>query len=137
MARGTVKRAGDITGRETQRLQAEHIVELQARADEISLINAAALEVDETPVVLIPVDPNAEPVPPVHNYFDGPDNMTDDELQQVNVEVEQPMVKFRVNEDLEKVTIGQGNIWDFTEGRTYIAPRHVYDHLEEKGYIWH
>jgi hypothetical protein len=46
-------------------------------------------------------------------------------------------VTIRVNEDLEKVTIGAGNHYDFEAGRRYSVPKHVADHLEEKGYVWH
>jgi hypothetical protein len=46
-------------------------------------------------------------------------------------------VVLRVNTDLEDVTIGAGNNYTFMEGQAYRVPRHVYDHLEEKGYVWH
>lgn len=47
------------------------------------------------------------------------------------------MKKLRVNTDLENVTIGWGNNYSFFVGQKYKVPQHVYDHLEEKGYVWH
>ena len=51
--------------------------------------------------------------------------------------VEQAFRVMRVNTDLEDVTIGQGNHFTFREGVRYKVPAMVYDHLEEKGYVWH
>ena len=46
-------------------------------------------------------------------------------------------VVIRINTDLEQVTIGHGNNFDFIEGQRYRVPIHVARHLEEKGYVWH
>lgn len=52
-------------------------------------------------------------------------------------EAEGGTVEIRVNTDLEEVTIGAGTNFSFKEGQRYKVPQHVYDHLEEKGYVWH
>jgi hypothetical protein len=52
-------------------------------------------------------------------------------------QVEDQSVVVRLNEDLEQVTIGAGNEYDFVAGQQYRVPKMVADHLEEKGYIYH
>lgn len=47
------------------------------------------------------------------------------------------LVTIRVNEDLDNVTIGVDNHYNFQAGRQYKVPKNVADHLEEKGYVWH
>ena len=59
------------------------------------------------------------------------------DVQDGPVEVEVPMKTFRVNATLEQMTFGAGNFLTFEEGRSYKAPKYIYDHLEELGYIWH
>lgn len=46
-------------------------------------------------------------------------------------------VIIRINTDLDDVTIGAGNNYNFKEGERYRVPVHVATHLEEKGYVWH
>lgn len=53
------------------------------------------------------------------------------------VTVEDDLVNFRVNTTMEQVTIGAGNHFDFIEGQQYRAPRWVYQHLDEKGVVYH
>jgi hypothetical protein len=68
----------------------------------------------------------------------GIKGLSRDEVSEYGVvEVEVPSVVVRVNSDLPQVTIGAGNLYDFEEGRQYKVPKHVADHLEEKGYVWH
>lgn len=52
-------------------------------------------------------------------------------------QVEDQTQVIRVNEDIEDVTIGAGNTYNFEAGRQYRVPKAVADHLEEKGYVWH
>lgn len=146
MARTTQKRGGDVTGRNAELLAEQKAAELEARQDEISLINAKSREVDDEVV-----DLTSEPVatqPPVvqeadqDKYQSVPEQSTNagpgvEEIEVQEVEVATPIREFRVNETLENVTIGQGNNYNFYEGKKYRAPKNVYDHLDEKGYVWH
>lgn len=128
MARSTT-RAGDFTGRQKETLARKHAEEQKAAAASIAMATAAAAVEEQEPVELTPRDLN--PVEEqVVEELDGGLVLTD-------VEVEEPKVKFRVNETLEQVTIGYGNHYDFEEGREYVAPKSIYDHLESKGLIWH
>lgn len=150
MPRQTV-RAGDVTGREKAKLAEQHAAELAARQDEITLVQSKAQERDDE-VVDLSGDEYEEPIQPqVVEEADQdkvqtpePKPATTGEVEEVEDEVEVQEVEtpvkikeFRVNEDLENVTIGQGTNFNFYEGKKYRAPAYIYDHLEEKGYIWH
>lgn len=123
MARQT-QRAGDYTGVQKAALAKEFAEEQAAVAEKMGLATATKAVEDQEPVDLVP---NAEPVV---EAFTG-------EIEVRDVDLGEEIVTFRVNEDLDKVTIGQGNTYDFEEGRKYRGPRRVRDHLEEKGLIWH
>lgn len=124
MARGNSTRAGDFTGKQKADLAAKHADEQAARAQSIALATAAARVEEQEPVDL---EPRKDQVV----EQDGEVEVTKD------VDVNEEIVKFRVNETLEQVTIGAGRNYDFEEGREYRAPKYIYDHLEEKGLIWH
>lgn len=111
-----MKRPGDITGRKAAMLAEQSKEELKARAEELTMFNAAAEE-ERKEVVSLVSEPAIE--------------------SQGQVQVEVPVKTFRVNSTLENMTFGHGNTYSFEEGRTYKAPKALYDHLEEKGYIWH
>ena len=121
------KRPQDLTGRNAELLAAQHAEDLALRQNELSLLQAvAAEEKDEvTDLSDAAVTPFAAPADPGTVEF-----VTD-------VEVANPTREFRVNTTLENVTIGKDNHYTFEEGRRYKAPLSVYNHLEEKGLIWH
>ncbi len=120
-----VARPGDLTGRTKAQLAKEHAEELKERENEISLINAAAAEKKDNEVVEVkPLDMSAPAEASPVEVADA-------------VEVEVPMVTFRVNTSIEKMTFGHGNHFDFEEGVKYRAPKPLYDHLDSIGYIWH
>lgn len=124
MARQTNTRAGDYTGSKKAALAKEFAEEQAAAAENMGLLTAARAEQDKEPVDLEPRKPE------VHEEVPG-------EVAVQAVDVNEEIVKFRVNETLEAVTIGHGNHYDFEEGREYRAPKRIYKHLEEKGLIWH
>ena len=117
-------RAGDFTGRKKAELQEQHAAEQAAAAESLALATAAAKAEEQETVLL---EPKQEPV---HEEVVGDVAVTD-------VDVNEEIVEFRVNETLESVTIGHGNNYDFVEGQKYKAPKRIYNHLEEKGLIWH
>lgn len=51
--------------------------------------------------------------------------------------VEMPRRVMRVNTDLEDITIGKDNHFTFRENKRYVVEQYVYDHLDEKGYVYH
>ena len=58
------------------------------------------------------------------------------EVAMTDVDVSENAVEFRTN-DTFAATLGHGNNYDFVEGQKVRAPKWVYDHLDEKGLIWH
>lgn len=116
------KRAGDVTGRATDNLAAQHVKDLEARAGEISLVNAAAAAVADEVIEIKPRDMTPPPPP---------------EVEVIEVDVPEPMVEVRISETVEMMTFGVGNHYDFEAGRRYRVPRFLADHLEEKGLLWH
>lgn len=120
-----VARPGDLTGRNKARLVKENAEALAARENEISLMQEQAeRERDETVHDVVPID------------FSAPAPAEPIEVSDV-VEVEIPMITFRVNTPIEMMTFGHGNHFDFEEGVKYRAPKPLYDHLDALGYIWH
>jgi hypothetical protein len=117
------KRAGDLTGIETERLQKENQAELKKRSQEISMM--AEVEAEE----------NAVPI----DYSDGPlTRVVEDELYQRDeeIELETPTRTIIPNTTLESVTFGAGQHYNFEEGRKYTVPLDLARHLDSKGLLW-
>lgn len=110
------KRSGDLTGLETQRLQAEHAEELKAKANEMTMFNAAIAEEKATPV----------------DYTKS----SDIEIEAQEVVLENPTRTIMVNTGLESVTFGAGNHYTFEEGKKYTVSKDLADHLASKGLLW-
>lgn len=112
--------------------------DLAAQPDDNSASDAAYAEwlalQNATPAVQQPQAPAQNYVDPNSVLKELPDEAP---VSQGSTKVRPATMKFRVNTDLENVTIGTGTNFDFAEGRRYEAPTWVYDHLEEKGYIYH
>lgn len=115
------KRAGDLTGLETQRLQNEHAEELKARAAEMSMMTE--LEAEQR---LEPVD-----------YTSGPDVPAyKEDIAVGEVQLDNPTRTIMVNTTLEQTTFGAGKHYTFEEGRKYTVPKELADHLASKGLLW-
>jgi hypothetical protein len=113
------KRAGDLTGIETQRLQKENADELKKRAKEIALM--AEIDAEENDV---PVD-----------YSEGPTPVVIQEEPE-EVILETPTRVIVPNTNLEQMTFGAGNHYTFEEGRKYTVPVELARHLSAKGLLW-
>ena len=120
---GAKPRATDFTGREREKLQKQHAEELALRASEMSMANAAAIAEAENSITDLTKNPE---VPTVI-----------DSVEEVELNLSEAVVVIRVNEDIEDMTLGVGNNYTFKAGQKYKVAKHVADHLEEKGYIWH
>lgn len=125
MARQTAARAGDFTGKQKAELAAKHAEEQKEKAKSVALATATADAEEKEPVDLTPVQPEVQ------------EDVVDDVAVARDVDVKEEIKSFRVNEDLEMVTIGHGNHYNFEVGRTYRAPKSIYDYLDERGFIWH
>lgn len=115
------KRAGDMTGLETQRLQEEHAAELKLRAKEIALMADVEAEEFDTPV----------------DYSNGPDTaLAKNQVEVEEVKLESPTRVVIPNTNIEQMTFGAGNYYTFEEGRKYTVPIELARHLDAKGLLW-
>lgn len=120
---GATPKANDFTGRERARLQKEHAEELSLRAEQMSMATAAAAADAANSITDLTGRPDAPVVI--------------DSVEEVEINVSEAVVVIRVNEDIDEMTLGVGNNYTFKAGQKYKVAKHVADHLEEKGYIWH
>lgn len=111
------KRAGDLTGNKSEELQKEHAEELSEKSRQLTMLQASS---------------DAEKLQPVD--LSGPDKETV-EKDGRTVEVKRPKLRVKAMSDVE-ATIGVGNNFTLEEGRTYDLPKHVAEHLLEKGLVW-
>lgn len=116
------KRAGDLTGLETERLVKENQAVLKERAQEISMM--AEVEAEQ----------NARPV----DYSQGPHTETAAAALEVaeEVQLEEPTKTIIPITTLEQMTFGAGNHYNFEEGRKYVVPVELARHLASKGLLW-
>ena len=113
----TRKRAGDLTGINSELLQAEHAEELAEKANQLTMLQAASAAERAEPVDLTGGD--------IEVIQDGDAQVT----------VKRAKKRVRAMADVE-CTVGVGNNYKLEEGRTYDLPAHVADHLLEKGLVW-
>ncbi|MBD0734055.1 hypothetical protein [Streptomyces sp. CBMA29] len=114
----------DYTGRQKQLLAEKAAAEREKRQDEITMIDSQVRAAKNVPIEL---DSSGREMPRAAEIT---------EQEPVPVQVAPEFATIRVNCDLEKVTIGQDNHFDFAEGQVYRVPYHVALHLESLGYIW-
>lgn len=112
----------DVTGRQREEQIKAHAEELAQRAGEMSMATAAAAARLETEVVDVTKNPSLPTVI--------------DEVESVGVSMADDTQVVRLAEDLEHVTIGVGNTFSFKAGQKYKVPKHVAQHLQEKGYLY-
>ncbi len=116
------KRAGDLTGIETERLVKENQETLKQRAQEISMMAEVDAEVNSRPV----------------DYSQGPNTETAAAALEVAAEIklEEPTKTIIPITTLEQMTFGAGQHYDFEEGRKYVVPVELARHLASKGLLW-
>lgn len=114
----------DFTGRQKQLLAEQNAEERAKRSEEISMIDAQARVAKERPIELDATGREVQRESAVTEQDPAP------------VQVMPEFATIRVNCDLEKVTIGQDNHFDFVEGQVYRVPYHVALHLDALGYVW-
>lgn len=112
----------DVTGRQREEQLKAHAEELAQRAGEMSMATAAAAARLETEVVDVSKNPDTPTVI--------------DEIESVGVSMADDTQIVRLAEDLEHVTIGVGKHYSFKAGQKYKVPKHVAQHLQEKGYLY-
>jgi hypothetical protein len=105
----------DLTGKKKAELAAAHAAEQKAAAKRMATVTAEANEVSDDVIDL-----------------SGPAKITVND-----VEINVPKKKMRVNTLLENTTIGHGTDFTFEPGQYYKVDQHVYDYLDELGFVWH
>jgi hypothetical protein len=111
----------DATGRAAEDAAKRNAAELAKRKDEISISRAAEADSLARDVF----DPKTPDKP-----------ILIDEIETVGVSVNNDMVIIRTNSDIEDMTYGVGNTYNFKQGVKYSVPRHLAAYLERLGYIW-
>lgn len=119
------KRAGDLTGIETQRLQKEFQEEQKEAAKRIAIMAEVTQEENQTPI----------------DYTNGPIPVIDELAFEEEVQLESPTRTIITNTTLESVTFGRdasGSLqhFDFEEGRRYVVSLDLARHLSSKGLLW-
>lgn len=108
----------DVTGRVREQLLEENAEALQAKANEMSMATATAqAKLNE---VIDATVPDRQAV-----IVDNP----------IEVGVQDETVVIRVVQDIENMTLGAGNNYNFKAGQKYSVTKAVAAHLKEKGYL--
>lgn len=112
----------DATGRAVEDAAKKNAAELKRRKDEISISRAAEEELLETAVF----DPKRPDQPIII-----------DEIETVGITTASKKTTIiRTITDIEQMTYGVGNTFDFKAGVKYEVPVDLADYLERLGYIW-
>jgi outer membrane translocation and assembly module TamA len=108
----------DVTGRKREAMVEANIDAMQDAANTMSMATAEARVKLETEVIDA-TKPDRQTV-----IVDEPTIISDD-----------AEVVIRVVEDIENMTLGSGNNYNFKAGQKYKVTKHVAQHLQEKGYL--
>lgn len=110
----------DATGRAAEQAAKKNAKILQDRKDEISV--AAQIEAENL----------------ANNVYDPkkPDTIVLDDIETVGVSTTNDMVVIRTITDIEEMTYGVGNHYNFKAGVKYRVPSGLANYLEQLGYIW-
>lgn len=108
----------DVTGRVREQLLEENAEALQARANEMSMATAQAKAKLEE--VIDATVPDRQVV------------IVDDPIE---VGSQEESIVIRVVQDIENMTLGAGNTYNFKAGQKYSVTKAVAAHLKEKGYL--
>jgi chemotaxis protein CheY-P-specific phosphatase CheC len=113
------KKPTDVTGRKRDAQLEENLEVLQERAAEMSMASATAAIKLETEVIDATV----------------PDRQTIIVDEVITLGESEDSVEIRVIENIENMTLGAGNNYNFKAGQKYKVTKQVAQHLREKGYL--
>ena len=140
-------KAGDLTGRQRAAAAKQNAEEQAARREEMAMISAQKeIELrDEVVDLSNPDQPTTLKDDEVKDpRIQGTDGLEDEiveaevrdaALEETEVDTKEKLVVVRVNEDVEMTFAGAE--YKMEQGPKYRLPRHIADHLDERGYIWH
>lgn len=118
----TRKRSNDFTGRQAAELAAKAAEEQRIRAEEVAMITAAKQQEFDDSIHDVTVSPQAPTIL--------------DEVVEVGVTMGDGSVVVRVAEDVENMTYGHGNTYQFKAGGKYRVPQGVADRLGSLGLLY-
>lgn len=116
----TQKKPADFTGRQRDALVAQQLEDQASRANELAMATAEAARKVETEVIDATVPNRPQPI-------------LLDEV--VKSEDKAATVTIRVSDDIEGMTFGPGNYYNFKAGQKYEVTPELAAHLELKGYV--
>lgn len=120
----TKRNPRDFTGTQKAALASQAQKDRAARQDEITMITATERAQKEVPIEF---DAQGRQITQDADVSDA---------DPAPVQVAPEFATVRIACDLEQVTIGQGNHFDFREGQVYKLPYQVAAHLDRLGYVW-
>jgi hypothetical protein len=109
----------DVTGKAREQQIADNAEALAARANEMSMATATAQARLETEVI----------------DATQPDRQTIIVDDAIEVGSSETSVEIRVVQDIENMTLGAGNNYNFKAGQKYKVTKEVAYHLRDKGYL--
>lgn len=118
---GSRPKPTDATGVARQKAIKKNADELKRREEEMTTIAAAEAKRMETEVL----DPKTEETVEVV-----------DEVITLGTEFADETVIVRTIADIESMTWGYGNVYNFQAGAKYKVPKDLADHLESLGYLY-
>jgi hypothetical protein len=128
---------GDFTGKEAQRLQQENAELLAGRAQQIGLVNAGDIVVEQEgiwdPVTNQRLDPQTETKLQAQYQEQHRRESEDMDPAEEVMLVEGEYVTMRVFQDIDQMTYGVGNTFDLKRGRRYKVDPDLCQHLANKG----
>jgi len=113
------KKPTDVTGRMREQQLEDNLEAMQERANEMSMASAVAAAKLETEVI----------------DATKPDRQTVIVDEVITIGKEDNSVEIRVIENIENMTLGAGNNYNFKAGQKYKVTQQVAQHLKEKGYL--
>ncbi len=126
---------GDYTGTTKAQLARAAAEEQQFAASRMAMVTEAVQTAQQGTVDLFTHEDRA--------YLDFLKSQVSEEgVHEIPVEVQQQReewspVKFRASEDLDDITVGQDRHFSLRAGQTYVAPRWVAAHLDQKSRALH
>lgn len=111
----------DVTGVAAEKAAKANAKALKDRAEEISLVRQQE-EISLERDVFDPKKPDAP--------------ILIDEIEEVGVGTRNDKVIIRTITDIEDMTYGVGNTYNFKAGQKYSVSKDLADYLERLGYIW-
>ena len=118
----TTKKQNDFTGRQAAELAAEAAEEQKQKAEQMAMMTAQKEQEFSDSVFDVTQTPAAPTVI--------------DEVVEVGVEMADDSIVVRVAEDVENMTYGYGNTYEFKAGGKYRVPKGVADRLQSLGLLY-